>query len=138
MMKFIKSKLLQHRITIIQFIKFCIIWFSWVWIHLGITYILTEYFGLYYLLSYYIGQFFWMSNNFIWNKYVTFWKKSWKHIKQYILSIIFYSITALVSGGIVYILTDYLWIWYIISTIITIPLVSLVNFAFHKKIVFKY
>lgn len=138
MKKKIKKKIMAHKSTIIQFIKFGLIGVGWVWIHLSITYIFTEYFWLHYLISYYIGQFIWMTNNFIWNKYMTFWKKDWKHIKQYILSIMFYSITSLISGGIVYLFTEYLWIRYIVSTIITIPFVSLVNFISHKYVVFKH
>ena len=138
MIKSMKKILIKHKITIIQFIKFSIIWMSGVWIHLCITYIFTEYLGIYYLISYYIGQFLWMTNNFLRNKYITFWKKGWKRLKQYVLSIIFYGITALLSGGIVYILTDHFWIRYIVSTIITIPIVSLINFVSHKYIVFKF
>lgn len=137
-LKIIKKALWQNKVSIIQFIKFCLIGFGGVWIHISTTYLLTEYIGIYYLISYYIGQFLGMTNNFIWNKYLTFQKKDWKHIQQYILSMIFYSITALISGGIVYLLTEYLWIRYIISTIITIPIVSLVNFISHKYIVFRY
>jgi len=133
-----KNLLLKHKSLIIQFIKFGLVWLSGVLLHLSITYTFTEYFWMYYLLSYYIGQFLWMTNNFVWNKYITFWKKDWKHIKQYMLSIVFYGITSLTSGWIVYLLTEYLSIWYIVSTIITIPFASLINFILHKKIVFKH
>lgn len=137
LMKFIIKKILQYKTTIIQFIVFGLIGLVGIWIHLSITYIFTEYLWIYYLISYYIGQFLWMTNNFIWNKYITFKKRDWKYLKQYILSIIFYSIIAILSGGVVYLFTDYLWIWYITSIIITIPLVSLINFISHKYVVFK-
>jgi len=137
MIKILEPIFARHKVTIIEFIKFSIVWASGVSIHLVTAYILTEYIWIWYLISYYVWQFFGMTNNFLWNKYKTFKKKDWKHIRQYILSLVFYTLTALWSWGIVYILTDHLKIWYILSTLITIPIVVFINFLSHKYIVFK-
>ena len=123
--------------TVYQFIKFWIIWVTWVWIHLIITYFLTDLIWLYYIISYYIWQFFWMTNNFMLNRYFTFSSNKWKLHKQYLSSLLFYTLTALISWWLVYILTEYLHIRYIFSTVLSISLIFVINFALHKYIVFK-
>lgn len=115
---------------------FCLIWFSWAAIHLGITYILTEFLNSYYLISYYIGQIIWSTNNFLLNKYLNFKDKSKLSIKQYVVSMILYVSTWLLSWYWVYLLTDKLWVWYVLSSAIVIPFVALVNFVLHKYLIF--
>ncbi len=123
--------------NIMQFVFFCLIWFSWAAIHLWITYILTEFLGLYYLISYYVWQIIWSTNNFLLNKYFNFKDKSKLSIKQYVISMTLYITTWLLSWYWVYLLTDKLWIWYILSSAIVIPFVALINFISHKYFVFK-
>lgn len=132
----IKGIIKNYKQSFTQFIIFCLIWFSWAAIHLWITYILTEFLSLYYLISYYIWQIIWSTNNFLLNKYFNFKDKSKLSIKQYIISMTLYITTWLLSWYWVYLLTDKLWIWYILSSAIVIPFVALINFLLHKFFIF--
>ena len=133
----IKGIIKNYKQSFIQFIIFCLIWFSWAAIHLWITYVLTEFLSLYYLISYYIGQIIWSTNNFLLNKYFNFKDKSKLTVKQYIISMTLYILTWLLSWYWVYLLTDKLWLRYILSSAIVIPFVALINFISHKIFVFK-
>lgn len=132
----LKKLITKHKLSVIQFIIFCLIWFTWAAIHLWITYVLTEFLWLYYIISYYIWQVIWSSNNFLLNKYFNFKDKAKLSIKQYIVSMILYITTWLLSWYGVYLLTDKLWVRYILSSVIVIPFVALMNFMSHKYFVF--
>ena len=133
----LKKIIHRNKPSIIQFIVFCLIGFSWATIHLWITYALTEFLSLYYLISYYIGQIIWSTNNFLLNKYFNFKDKSKLTLRQYIISMILYITTWLLSWYWVYLLTDKLWLRYILSSVVVIPFVALINFISHKYCVFK-
>lgn len=133
----LKKIIHRNKPSIIQFIVFCLIGFSWATIHLWITYALTEFLSLYYLISYYIGQIIWSTNNFLLNKYFNFKDKSKLTLRQYIISMILYITTWLLSWYWVYLLTDKLWLRYILSSVVVIPFVALINFISHKYFVFK-
>ena len=136
-MKLKITKIIINKKFIIQFVIFCLIWLSWAAIHLGITYVLTEFLSLYYIISYYIWQIIWSTNNFLLNKYFNFKDRTKLSINQYMISITFYITTWLLSWYWVYLLTDGLWLRYILSSAIMIPFVALINFISHKYFVFK-
>jgi putative flippase GtrA len=136
MIESIKSLYKLNKLNIRQFVVFCVIWFSGTFIHMLITYLLTEFLSVYYIISFYIWQIVWSTNNYLLNKYFNFKDKKKLSVSKYILSMVFYISTSLLSGYIVYLLTEYCNIQYLISMIFVIPFVALLNFILHKYFIF--
>lgn len=136
MAKSIKSLYKTNKLNICQFVFFCVIWFSGTFIHMLITYLLTEFLNIYYIISFYIWQIVWSTNNYLLNKYFNFKDNKKLSVSKYILSMVFYISTSLLSGYIVYVLTEYCNIQYLISMILVIPFIALLNFLLHKYFIF--
>lgn len=127
----------KNKNNIIQFCTFCFVGLIWTGINVWITYYFTDIIWLRYILSATIGQFVGISVNFMLNKNITFHAHTWNAIKQYVFSLLSYSIGVWLYLGLLYILVDFFEIWYILWILITVPIVVLINFITHKFIVFK-
>ena len=117
----------------IEFIKFCIVGIFNTFIHLAILYCLTEFFGVYYVVASFIGFVTAVTNSFIFNTLWTFKKNikertTFRYSKFFIIS----SLAALINLGLLYIVTEFLGILYILSQIIATGFSLMVNYIGNK------
>jgi putative flippase GtrA len=101
-----------------------------------LTYFLTEKIGFWYFYSYFVGLMTSTAFNFFYHRSVTFKIKDnifHRLAKHFFLSVfIIFSYMALI-----YALTDIFRIWYILSGVITIVIMSVASFFASKRWVFK-
>ena len=133
-----KLDVLKQKRTIKQYPKFFIAGVIGIVINLFILYTLTELFSVYYLISAIIAAFISATCNFMINKTWTFKEdieeKFWqKYLKFGIVWITVISI----SLGILYLLTEYLHLYYLVSQIIALTVVGFISFLAHKIWVFE-
>jgi putative flippase GtrA len=129
--------LLGRQISL-EFIKFAIVGVVNTIIHMTILYILTEYFGVYYILASLIGFLVAVTNSFILNTIWTFnkdirEKAGVRYSKFFITSII----AAGVNMGLLYLITEYFGIWYMLSQIIATGISLILNFIGNKYWTYK-
>ena len=100
---------------------------------LGFTYVLTEWMMWFYMVSYAIGFVLSVVNNYLWNTLWTFKDKlSWLSLLKYL---VIGGITLGLNLCIVWILTEKVGIWYLLSAIIGIGTAFIINFMLSKGIV---
>ena len=121
-----------------EFFKFAFVGLIGTVINLLILYSLTEFFGIYYLFSAGVAFIISASNNFILNKIWTFKER----IKDKILSkyVKFFSVSLValfVNLFFLYIFTEFLGIYYMISQVIAIGIALIINFLGNKIWTFK-
>jgi len=121
-----------------ELFKFCVVGGIGSIINLGLLYSLTEWFGVYYLLSSCIAIELSIISNFILNDQWTFRENKSKHI---IKRALYYQLISLIGLSIqlttVYILTDLINIYYILSGAIAIGVVVAWNYTVNKRITFR-
>jgi len=116
-----------------EFLKFAIVGIINTLIHLFLLYILVEYFSIYYILASFIAFVFAVTNSFIMNTVWTFKEKirikpGFRYCKFFVIS----AIAALVNLSLLYIITEFFGIWYILSQIIATGFSLIVNFIGNK------
>lgn len=116
-----------------EFAKFALVGVINTLIHLAILHILTEYFSVYYILSSLIGFVVAVTNSFILNTYWTFKKDiksqtGFRYGKFFLVSV-FAAITNLI---LLYIITEFFGIWYILSQVIATGISLVINFIGNK------
>ncbi len=101
-----------------------------------ITVTLTEIFHMWYILSYSIGLAINLIFNFIYHQNITFKKKDrWK--KRFTFFTVVSILTIILNLLSVYLVTELLQIFYLISIIFITILIAILNFVLNKEIVFK-
>ena len=121
-----------------ELIKFAIVGVVNTAIHLSVLYVLTEFFMVWYILSSLLAFLVAVTNSFIMNTLWTF-KKDIKHKtaltygKFFIISVI----TALSNLFFLYVLTEFVSLWYMLSQLIAIALTLMMNFVGNKFWTFK-
>ena len=124
--------------NVYEFLKFVCVGFTGTFLHLLVLYIFTEFFGIYYIVSSIFGFCFGVTNNFILNKIWTFREKlNYKVIKKYYRYFILNVIILFVNLSILYSLTEFLQIYYLISQIIAVGFAFLINFFISKFWIFR-
>lgn len=106
-------------------------------INLAITYIMTEFFGLWYVFGYVLGGAANIVFNFIYHRRITFSVMD-KAQSRFLKFIAVNIIIGIGSVGFIYLLTERLKLWYIMSGIIAITCMSMINFLINKLWVFRY
>lgn len=101
-----------------------------------ITVLLTEIFKLWYMASYSIGLSVNLIFNFLYQRHVTFKVKDNLRRRFVIFAIISLS-TIFLNMFLVYVITEYLKLFYLISIIIVTFLIAIINFILNKEFVFK-
>jgi len=98
--------------------------------------ILTEYAGLWYLISNSIGYItgFWLS--FLLNRFWSF-KSRENFLKQLMLYSILFVINFILTNALMYLLTSYFGILYMVSKIFVMGAVVMWNFIIFKKIIYR-
>ncbi|MEM0465386.1 MAG: glycosyltransferase family 2 protein [Candidatus Pacearchaeota archaeon] len=118
---------------IYEFFKFAFIGGIGTLINISILYYLTEKFKIYYLLAAIFSFFIAMTFNFFLNKIWTFKEKIKSNIKKKYIKFFAVSITALlVNLFFLYIFTELMKIYYIISQIMAIGIALIINFLGNK------
>lgn len=120
------------------FIKFCIVGSIGVFVNMGFLYFLTEYLKIFYLISSFIAIEISILSNFMLNDNWTF--KQHKN-KSFIERLITYEAISLFGVGIqitlLYIFTDVIGIYYMISNLLAIPVTLSWNFLMNKFVTWK-
>lgn len=129
----------KHRRKIVdEFFKFGIVGTLGAIINLGALYALTEFAGIYYIISAVFAFIIAVTSNFFLNKIWTF-KEKVKH-KTGIKYVQFFSVALFalaVNLSILYSLTEFVGLWYILSELIAKIIVFCINFAGNKLWTFK-
>ena len=120
-----------------QFFKFCVVGTIGAIIDIGGLYILVEFFGLHYLLGAAISFTLAVINNYLLNKYWTFQNKSKNHTKQFICFLLVSIGGLLINLGIMYLLVEILFVWYLLAKAVASIIVLFWNFLMNKYITFK-
>ena len=121
-----------------EFIKFALVGALNTGIHLGILYLLTEYFGIYYLLASCIGFCAAVTNSFILNTIWTFKadikdKPKSRYAKFFAISLVALGVNL---GGL-YLLTEHFHIWYMFSQLMATGISLFINFLGNKLWTYK-
>ena len=116
-----------------EFFKFAFVGFIGTFINLAVLYMLTDMMGIYYVLSAIVSFMVAMTSNFILNKTWTFKEKAKEKIANKYFTFFVVSITALVFNlFFLYIFTEYLHIYYLISQVLSIGIGLIINFMGNK------
>jgi len=122
---------------VIQFFKFAIVGIINTIINMSVLFILTEYFHIYYIISAIFAFIVAVTNSFILNKVWTFKESKGKAIKRYLKFFTVSIIAFLINVSILYSLTEFFNVYYLISQIIGISVSLWVNFLGNKLWTFK-
>ncbi len=136
--KSFKIKVLTQKRTVRQYPKFILTGIIGVIVNLSILYTLTELFNVYYLISAIIAAVISATCNFMINKTWTFKEDIGERFWQKYLKfgIVWFTVI-LISLGILYLLTEYLHLYYLVSQFIALTVVGFISFLAHKIWVFE-
>jgi putative flippase GtrA len=105
-------------------------------VDMGTLFCLTEFAHLWYMFSAVVACFFGMITEFSLNKYRNFRDSDTRLLRQFII----FACIALTSIGLnltlLYILTEFLGLWYMLSKIISVGLVFLWSYYWHSRVTF--
>lgn len=120
-----------------QFFRFCIVGTIGAIIDIGGLCVLVEFVGIYYLLAAAMSFTIAVINNYFLNKYWSFKNKSSNHTKQFIGFVLVSVVGLLINLGVMYSLTELLFVWYLLSKAIASIIVLFWNFFMNKYVTFK-
>ena len=120
-----------------QFTKFAIAGLIFAVVNILILYALTDFLGIYYILSSIIAFALGSTGNFLLNKKWTF-KERMRHdlLKKYTKAMSVNISAVVITVALLFILTEFLNIYYLISQTIAMAVAFIANFIGNKKIVF--
>ena len=142
-MKAILSRIVKiSGFDLIRFIKFGIVGGSGILVNMGFLWFFTEIGGLYYLVSSVLAIALAMISNFIWNDLWTWQDSGEPGVKAYMTRmakfIVVSSIAAYIGNlGILWILTHFFHIYYLISNLIGIAVGTILNYSVNNFWTFK-
>ena len=120
-----------------KFIRYVIIGSFATSVNLVLMFILTSILGLYYMLSLFISYPIGTFTHFFMNKYLNFKNRTSRPAKQLI---VYWSINLsglVITATIMYILVEFVGIWYLIANVIASCIVVIYSFHMHKRITFR-
>jgi dolichol-phosphate mannosyltransferase len=121
-----------------EFIKFAFVGLIGTIVNLLVLYFLTEYGGIYYLFSAVLAFIVAATSNFILNKTWTFRERiGYRIVNKYMKFFSISVIALLVNLFFLYVFTEFLGIYYIVSQIIAIGISLVINFIGNKKWTFR-
>jgi dolichol-phosphate mannosyltransferase len=121
-----------------EFFKFAFVGLIGTFINIAILYLLTEGFGIYYLFSAVISFLVAMTNNFFWNKIWTFKEKINSSLgKKYVKFSLISVVALIVNLFFLYLFTDILGIYYLLSQVLAIGIALIINFLGNKSWTFR-
>lgn len=124
-----------------RLIKFSLVGLSGIVVNMGLLYLLTEYAGIYYLVSAVVAIELSILNNFILNDIWTFSSRRLIHRYSWIKRLFAFHIIAagglLINLGVLYLLTEYSGIYYMIANLAGILVAFLWNFILNRHLTWK-
>lgn len=125
-----------------KFLKFSVIGGSGIFVNMSVLWLLTDIFNLFYLLSSIMAIALAMINNFVWNDLWTWKKYGEPGVRNYLVRLGKFCLIASFSGygvnlSILWILTDFFDVYYLIANLIGIGAGMLLNFTLNNKFTFK-
>lgn len=119
---------------VVRFVKFGIVGGSGIFVNMGGLWFFTEVVGLYYLISSVLAIALAMISNFIWNDLWTWRDRGEPGVKAYLTRmakfILVSSIAAYIGNlGILWILTHFFHVYYLISNLIGIAVGTILNYS---------
>ena len=128
MVNIIKSYIFKYE----RLLKFMIVGGSGALLSLTILYVLTNLVGLHYLVSYMFAFIIVVCSNYLLNTFWTFKGKKNNGIGRYVLI----SLCSLgVRQGLLFIFTDLLGLWYMLSAVIVIAGLFIINYIVSRRFV---
>jgi len=127
---------------LIRFIKFGIVGGSGILVNMGFLWFFTEICGLYYLISSILSIALAMISNFIWNDLWTWRDRREPGVKAYFLRMAKFITVSSIAGyvgnlGILWILTHFFHLYYLISNMFGIAVGTVLNYSFNNLWTFK-
>lgn len=120
------------------FITFCLIGGINTLIHIVTLYSLVEFANFYYILASFIGFILAVTNSFILNTIFTFKQKlNYQTKKRYSKFFTISASSAIINLSLLYLITEYLGIYYLISQLIATLFSLTINFIANKKWTYK-
>ena len=127
--------LMRRTGELLRFAKFCLVGLSGVLVNIGLLWLLTEFAGLFYLLSAAIGIELSVIYNFILNDYFTFPDRRSPGVKSFFGRLLKYNLVCVaglgVNMGVLWLLTDALGIYYLVSELGGIVAATFWNYLFN-------
>ena len=128
---------LIRRLLSPRFLKFCIVGLSGVFVNMGLLYALTEFLGLFYILSSFIAIECSFISNYLLNDLWT-WRgvgasRRMERLKRLGKFHVVYGIGLAINIGLLYVITEYLGVYYIVSNLMAIAVATLWNFWWSAK-----
>ena len=121
----------------LRFLKFCLVGLSGVLINIGLLWSLTEFAGLFYLFSAAISIETAIVSNFTLNNYFTFRDRRSTGIKSFLNRLTKFNLVSLVglgiNLGIIWLLTEVLGIYYLLSNLCGIAIATLWNYLANSR-----
>ena len=120
----------------LKFVKFGLVGVSGIAVNMGVLWFLTELIGLDYLVSSVIAIFLSILNNFIWNDRWTWRERRLPGIRAFLIRFLKFSLVSCITAyvgnwGILYSLTRFLNVHYLVANLIGIAAASILNFIFN-------
>jgi dolichol-phosphate mannosyltransferase len=126
----------------LRLIKFGVVGGSGFIVNMCFLWLFTEIFGIYYIVSSVLAIAFAMINNFIWNDIWTWRGKGEPGVKPFFVRLLKFCLVASLAGyvgnlGILWILTHFFGLFYMISNVFGIAVGTLVNYFLNNYWTFK-
>jgi dolichol-phosphate mannosyltransferase len=123
---------MRRRGELTRFVKFCLVGASGVLVNMGLLWLLTEFAGLFYLVSAAISIESSIISNFMLNDVFTFPDRRARGVKNLLRRLLKFNIVSLAGLGInmavLWLLTDILGVYYLLSNLCGIALATLWNY----------
>jgi len=126
----------------IRIFKFGVVGGSGFFVNMFFLWLFTEIFGLFYIISSVLAIFWAMINNFVWNDIWTWRGRGEPGIKPFFIRLLKFCLVASLAGyvgnlGILWILTHFFGLHYMISNVFGIAVGTLVNYFLNNYWTFK-
>jgi len=116
-----------------RILRFMLVGASGVVVGLSTLYALTEFAGLHYLLSYAVSFLLSVTNNYAWNSLWTFEQN--KGAVGWTKYAVIYACTLTLNTALMYVLTDIVGLWYMVSAVLVVLLVFVINYVLSRRFV---
>lgn len=127
---------------LVRFIKFGIVGGSGIVVNMGGLWFFTEVVGIYYLISSVLAIALAMISNFIWNDLWTWRDRGEPGVKAYLTRMAKFMVVSSIAAyignlGVLWILTHYFHVYYLISNLIGIAVGTILNYSVNNLWTFK-
>lgn len=126
----------------VRFVKFGIVGGSGILVNMGFLWFFTDIIGIFYVVSSVLAIFLAMINNFVWNDLWTWQERGEPGAKAYFVRMLKFCLVSSLAGyvgnlGVLWILTHFFHIYYLISNLIGIAVGTVLNYFLNDWWTFK-